>query len=268
MCWRSSWTTRRSPTIERFGSRGGAICNLYSIATSVAEFARAARADVGSFHNQPPMTGVYPDYAAPVVAHDGAGGRAVRYLRWGMPSSSHALFQAASKRADGLRTKGKEFDFKELLRKEPDRGTTNVRNTASKHWQRWLGPESRCLVPMTSFCEPDQVGGSRENIWFALDESRPLAFFAGVWTPWTCVRKVSEGEVSCEVFGFLTTDANAEVRQHHDKAMPVILTEAAEWDEWMSDKPWLEVAHLQRSLPDGALKIVNRGVKQDDVARG
>jgi putative SOS response-associated peptidase YedK len=180
-----------------------------------------------------------------------------------MPSSSQALFQAASKRADGLRAKGKDFDFKELLRMEPDRGTTNVRNTSSKHWQRWLEPDARCLVPITSFAEPDQVGGSRENIWFSLDGSRPLAFFAGVWTPWTCVRKISEGEVSCELYGFLTTEANAEVRQFHDKAMPVILNTEAECDEWMSGKPWPEVAHLQRPLPDGTLKIVARGANQD-----
>ena len=36
---------------------------------------------------------------------------------------------------------------------EPDAGTTNIRNTASKHWQRWLGRESRCVVPFTSFSE-------------------------------------------------------------------------------------------------------------------
>jgi putative SOS response-associated peptidase YedK len=30
---------------------------------------------------------------------------------------------------------------------EPDSGTTNIRNTGSKHWKRWLGVESRCLVP-------------------------------------------------------------------------------------------------------------------------
>ena len=34
---------------------------------------------------------------------------------------------------------------------------TNIRNTASRHWQPWLGPEHRCLVPFTSFSEPDQV---------------------------------------------------------------------------------------------------------------
>ena len=46
--------------------------------------------------------------------------------------------------------------------------------------------------------------------------------------------------------------------------MPVILTEEAEWDLWMSDAPWSEVASLQRPLPDGALQIVARGLRQDD----
>ena len=31
--------------------------------------------------------------------------------------------------------------------------TTNIRNTNSPHWGDGLAPESRCLVPFTSFCE-------------------------------------------------------------------------------------------------------------------
>ena len=45
--------------------------------------------------------------------------------------------------------------------------------------RRWLGPESRCVVPFTSFSELNrEIGGDN---WFALDESRPLAVFAGLW---------------------------------------------------------------------------------------
>jgi putative SOS response-associated peptidase YedK len=126
-------------------------------------------------------------------------------------------------------------------------------------------PGSRCLVPFTSFSEPDQsTGGDRKPVWFALDESRPLAFFAGIWTPWNSVRKVAEGEVTCELFGFLTTEANAEVRRYHPKAMPVILTRREEWETWVSE-PWAEAARLQRPLPDGALHVVARGSKEDGM---
>ena len=58
------------------------------------------------------------------------------------------------------------------------------------------------------------------GLWFALAEDRPLAFFAGVWTTWTSTRKVAEGEITADLFGFLTTDANAEVGAVHPKACP------------------------------------------------
>jgi hypothetical protein len=71
-----------------------------------------------------------------------------------------------------------------------DPGVTNVRNVSSPHWRRWLGVESRCVVPFTSFAENEVMpNGSRPPVWFALDDSRPLAFFAGNWTRWTSVRK-------------------------------------------------------------------------------
>lgn len=241
------------------------MCNLYAMMKSRAAVAALVRAMVDRNNNQPPMAGVYPDYAAPVVLRDETGAREMRDLRWGMPSSKKALLDAATKRADKLRAKGQAVDFDALLKMEPDKGTTNIRNTASRHWRPWLGPEHRCLVPFTSFSEPDQVGGSLQPVWFALGEDRPVAFFAGAWTPWGCVRKIKTGWEDCELFGFLTTDANAEVATYHAKAMPVILTTEAERDLWLSDAPWEEVRHLQRPLPDGSLQVVARGVRQDEA---
>jgi putative SOS response-associated peptidase YedK len=111
------------------------------------------------------MPGIYPDYAAPIV-RNGAEGREIAMARWGMPSSSKALMDATKKRADKLQAKGKTVDFKELLRLEPDSGTTNITNVSSAHWRRWLGPESRCLAPFTSFSEYDTIDGKNVPVWF------------------------------------------------------------------------------------------------------
>src|ERR1700680_1361128 len=154
-------------------------------------------------------------------------------------------------------------DFKELLRMEPDSGTTNIRNVKSKHWTRWLGAENRCVVPFNSFSEFNKAEGG--DIWFALDETRPLACFAGIWTNWTSVRKVKEGETTNDIFAFLTTEPNAEVGAVHPKAMPVILTTPDEVETWMTAPPD-EALRLQRPLPDGSLRIVARGVKEDPAA--
>jgi putative SOS response-associated peptidase YedK len=82
---------------------------------------------------------------------------------------------------------------------------------------------------------------------------------------WTSTRKLAEGEVTADLFGFLTTDANAEVGAVHPKAMPVILTRDEELDAWL-EAPWPEAARLQRPLPDGSLRIVARGEKMDEAA--
>jgi len=64
-----------------------------------------------------------------------------------------------------------------------------------------------------------------------------------------------------QLFGFLTTDANAEVGAIHPKAMPVILTQADQVDAWLT-LPVAEALQMQKPLPDGALKIVARGEKE------
>lgn len=163
--------------------------NLYSITTNQAAISSLFRVVNRYVGILAPMPGVFPDYKAPIV-RTGADGRELVTARSGMPSSSKALMDATKKRAEKLQAKGKPVDFKELLRMEPDSGTTNIRNVKSKHWTRWLGPEHRCVVPFNSFSEFNKAEGG--DIWFALDETRPLACFAGIWTNSTSVRKVKE----------------------------------------------------------------------------
>jgi putative SOS response-associated peptidase YedK len=219
------------------------MCNLYSLTKgqqAIRELARAMRDNTG---NLPPMPGIFPDYPAPIVRNS-AEGRELVLARWGMPSPAFVL-----------------------AGKKTDPGVTNIRNTASPHWRRWLGVEHRCVVPFSSFSEPEPLpDGRRPPAWFALAEDRPLACFAGITVAgWRSVRKVKEGEVTADLFGFLTCAPNAEVAAIHPKAMPVVLTSAAEIDQWL-EAPMAEALALQRPLPDGALRIVARGEKSDGVA--
>jgi putative SOS response-associated peptidase YedK len=51
----------------------------------------------------------------------------------------------------------------------------------------------------------------------------PARRFAGIWTDWTSVRKVEEGETTNDLYAFLMTEPNVEVGAVHPKAMPVNL---------------------------------------------
>ena len=217
------------------------MCNLYSVTKGQAAIRELTEAMTDSAGNLPPLPGIFPDYAAPIVRNQ-PGGRELMMARWGMPSPAFAL-------------KGRNSDP----------GVTNIRNTASPHWRRWLGPQHRCVVPFTSFSENEHLpDGTKPPVWFALDDTRPLACFAGIWTRWTSVRKLKEGETTNDLFGFMTTEPNWEVGAIHPKAMPVILRTDEEIDRWMT-APVADALQLQRPLPDDALVIVARGQKQDMV---
>ncbi|WP_292042599.1 MULTISPECIES: SOS response-associated peptidase [unclassified Brevundimonas] len=232
------------------------MCNLYSNRKGPAAILDLARATRNAAGNLEPGN-IYPDYAAPIVRTEGAD-RVLATARWGMPSSRKAILDAATKRADRLRAKGKDIDFDQLLKMEPDGGTTNVRNTSSLHWRRWLTPEHRCLVPFTAFSEPGRDAmGKYRPVWFALDrpEDDPLAFFAGIQMQgWQGVRKIKTGWETADLFAFLTTEPSEPVKSVHPKAMPVILTEPDEIEKWMT-APWEEARRLQKPLPADALQM-------------
>jgi putative SOS response-associated peptidase YedK len=186
------------------------MCNLYSITKNRDAMRRLFNVVKDSVGNLASMPGVFPDYEAPLV-RNGEGGRELIKMRWDMPPP-------------------------------PQYGgapITNIRNTSSPHWRGWLKPENRCLVPVSSFSEyapePNPVTRKKDVVWFALDESRPLFAFAGIWTSFKGERGTKAKPVPGPhlVYGFLTTEPNGVVGPIHPKAMPVILRSEEERDVWM-----------------------------------
>jgi putative SOS response-associated peptidase YedK len=230
--------TRKSQ-VEEHDER---MCNVYSMTTTRDALRQLFRLE--SCWNQLRLPGIHPGCQAPIVRLNAAGERELVAAHWGMPTPSTCR--------------------KGLI----DRGVTTIRNTSSAHWLRWLKPEFRCLVPATSFGEPtdtvDRVIGRKVCTWFALDESRPLFAFAGIWCMWMSARGTKGNPATGEhiLFGFLTTAPNDVVRPVHEKAMPAILTTPEECDVWLSAQPH-DALELRRPLPAEMLMVVAAGRRED-----
>jgi putative SOS response-associated peptidase YedK len=218
------------------------MCNLYSYTKPQDAARKLARVERDIAGNIPPLPGIFPDQMAPVVRTAPDGVRELLMMRWGFPPPL---------------VPGRKPRFPYL---------TNVRNTDSRYWRSYLNqPGSRCLVPVTSFAEPDNRQGPRSIwTWFAQDESRPVMFFAGIWREWEGARgtKTVPDVGTHLVFSFLTTDASPDVAPIHPDATPVLLLDREARETWLKAPMEFALA-LQRPPPAGALKIVATNIKQD-----
>jgi len=179
------------------------------------------------FHNM--AADVFPDRDGLVIRlEDGAP--VVEAMRWGFPPPPNA---------------GAYY-------------VTNVRNTNSGFWKPWLKEAHRCLVPATSFAEPDpEKPKPRAERWFARADGAPM-FLAGIWRAWDGDRGPKSKPVPGPhlLFSFLTTLPNAVVEPIHPKAMPVVLS-PKDAHAWLT-APLADALKLQRPAPDGVLQLLPR----------
>lgn len=209
------------------------MCNAYNVTTNAEAILQMVQGwkKRQRTKNEPWLPGIFPNYAAPILRliDDEIE---LTEARWGMPTPPQF----------NVNSKGEPLAY--------DRGVTNIRNVNSPHWRRWLGQAHRCLVPFTTFSEPD---AAHKNHFFRFVDGREVAFMAGVYAPLTRqIRKSDPAPTEGLFYGFLTTAPNAQVAPIHAKAMPVILTEEAEFHAWLT-ADWGVAKGLQRTLADGML---------------
>lgn len=119
----------------------------------------------------------------------------------------------------------------------------------------------RCIIPADGFYEWRRVGEKRKQPWFLgpHGEDAVLAM-AGLWSVW----KDPQTGLWVPSATVITTDANDEVRQLHDR-MPVLLPRDA-WQEWLDPGQDPEpLRTLLRPAPDGVLEMHPVSRRVNDV---
>lgn len=190
-----------------------------------------------------PKDAIFPGHMAPVVRLAEDGERELVELSWGF-----VLLQPGT----------------------APRRVTNTRD--DKLMGRFWRPsfeQRRCLVPATSFCEPNDGRAPGERAtwhWFALagDEPRAMFAFAGIWQRWHGPIKKDGPNVEIDVYSFMTTVPNSATASINHERSPVLLTTDDERDAWLTGSPD-EAKALIRPIDGESLRIVQAGPEKRDL---
>jgi putative SOS response-associated peptidase YedK len=187
-----------------------------------------------------PMPAIFPSYVAPVVRRAADGERELIRMNWG---------------------------FVLLQKDRAPRRVTNVRDDkilGSPFWKSSF-EQRRCLVPASSYCEPKGEKPATWH-WFAVngDEQRPLFAFPGIWTRYRGPLKKDGPPVDQEVFAFMTTEPNALTASINHERMPVLITDPADFETWLS-APMADAFKLARSYAAEQMRIVQSGAEREDL---
>ncbi|TVQ55544.1 MAG: SOS response-associated peptidase, partial [Phycisphaerales bacterium] len=183
------------------------MCGRYSLTTSAEALAQLFRAAINFELRR--RYNIAPTQVAPVArALDGDRQREVVGMQWGLVPS---------------------------WAKDPSIGSRmiNARSetAAEKPSFRSAFKRRRCLVPASGFYEwkkldPGKKSSAKQPFYIYRADEQPLVM-AGLWESWND----PESEKPLETYSILTTEANEQLRDLHDR-MPVIL-EPEQFDAWL-----------------------------------
>ena len=216
------------------------MCNLYSLnkkRDAVARFFRVSHNRGTMFEAVP---AIFPRHIAPVIRESADGEREIVTMCWG---------------------------FMLLQNGKAPRPVTNVRDDTILKSAFWKGSfqERRCLVPATSFCEPNGEVNPATWHWFAIEGSdpRPMFAFPGIWRRYKGPVKKDGPNVDIETYAFLTMTPNSLVDTVNHERMPVLLTREEEFETWLRGSPE-EALALGREYPADMMRIVQEGFFKED----
>jgi putative SOS response-associated peptidase YedK len=216
------------------------MCNLYSMTRNREAILRLFRVSHNRTTAFEPLSAIFPGYQAPIVRQAADGERELVNLNWG---------------------------FVLLQKDRAPRRVTNVRDDkilTSPFWKKSF-EQRRCLVPASSYCEPKGEKPATWH-WFALNgsEQRPLFAFPGVWTRYWGPLKKGGDNVELEVFAFMTTEPNELTVSINHERMPVLISDPADFETWLSGSPE-EAFKLARSYAADQMRIVQSGADREDL---
>ena len=216
------------------------MCNLYSQTRSRNEVIRmfgVADNRAAAFDPQP---AIFPRGQAPVIRPAEDGERELVVMTWGFP-----LLRAG-------------------YAPKPVTNVCDDKVLKSSFWRPSFEAR-RCLVPASSYCEPN--GESPATwFWFALkgEGERPLFAFPGIWRRYCGPLKKDGEPVEVDVYAFMTTEPNALTRSINHERMPVLLAGEEACETWLKGTPE-EAYALARSFDPEHMRIVQSGTDKKDL---
>lgn len=197
------------------------MCGRYTLAAPEGALLETFDVPTLTFEYRPRYN-IAPGQDAPVVAED-RDGRRIGLLEWGfLPAwKDEPTGSFINARAESV---GRKASFREAFRRR------------------------RCLVPADGFYEWRAEGGRKVPYWIHPADGGLLSF-AGIWESWE-----RPGAEPRHTFAVLTTDANREVSEIHER-MPVVVR-PGDRDAWLDrSTPVDRLDAVLRSAPDGSLQL-------------